>query len=245
MKTTFLKPHLASLCLALSLVLAPAAAQSRTGDDVYDPFADYSEFEFGGQEEADINFFRHGRFVTIGGSLGYRIFTETLGEIYDPGINYGMFFNYFFDMRVALNIYFTTGQSNLTVVALDGTRVSGNVSIMQLGLGARYYISPQNLTRGLAQLNPYLLGGFSSNTRTANVRGESRFGRDSATGLDLGAGIEISLMRNKSFIGFQGTYHMVTFPDSNTEILLTGAQPTGIFPRGDFFNLSATLGTSF
>ncbi len=64
-----------AMILSRSFILTPTA-HSRIGDDVYDPFADYSEF--GGQEEADINFFRHGRFVTIGSSLCYRIFTEAL-----------------------------------------------------------------------------------------------------------------------------------------------------------------------
>ena len=35
-------------------------------DDSYDPFADYSEFEEDSQEEADIHFFRNGRFFTLG-----------------------------------------------------------------------------------------------------------------------------------------------------------------------------------
>src|ERR1035437_7876708 len=60
-------------------------------DDTYDPFADYSEFDEAQEEEADINFFRHGRFVTIGFIGGLRGFTQGLGNLYTPAPSFGLF----------------------------------------------------------------------------------------------------------------------------------------------------------
>src|SRR3954462_13104442 len=71
-------------------------------DDTYDPFADYSEFDEAQDEEADINFFRHGRFVTIGFLGGYRGFTQGSANLFKPAVNFGLFLSYFFDLRFAL-----------------------------------------------------------------------------------------------------------------------------------------------
>src|ERR1700694_562859 len=57
-------------------------------DDTYDPFADYSEFDEAQEEEADINFFRHGRFVTLGFMGGMRGFTQGLSKIYTTAPNF-------------------------------------------------------------------------------------------------------------------------------------------------------------
>ena len=52
-------------------------------DDAFDPFSDYSEFDEATEEEADINFFRNGRFLTVGFQLGVKGFTDNLAEIID------------------------------------------------------------------------------------------------------------------------------------------------------------------
>ena len=52
------------LCFFITVTSLTSYAQYE-GDDVYDPFADYSEFEENSQEEADINFFRNGRFFNV------------------------------------------------------------------------------------------------------------------------------------------------------------------------------------
>ena len=63
--------------------------------DVYDPFVDYSEFEQASEEEADINFFRNGRFFTLGFAGGYRMFTSNLGKMYTHSPYYGLFLAFF------------------------------------------------------------------------------------------------------------------------------------------------------
>ena len=52
-------------------------------------------------EEEDINFFRNGRLLSLGFTLGYRGFTQTFGKIYSGSPTFGLFLAYFFDLRFA------------------------------------------------------------------------------------------------------------------------------------------------
>ena len=216
-------------------------------DDAYDPFVDYSEFEEASEEEADINFFRNGRFFTLGIIGGYRSFTESQGDIFDPGTAFGVFLSYFFDLRFALQLSFLTGDHAIGFQAKNGgTKVRGNAGMTTAGLALKYYFNTQNVTRGLANLNPYITGGFSQVTRTMTISGEQAFGKEGAMGFDMGAGIELPMLRNKMYFGSQFTYQLVTFKDENSEITLqNGSEPTGIFPTGDVFMVNFILGVNF
>lgn len=214
-------------------------------DDTYDPFADYSEFDESSDEEADINFFRNGRFFTLGFIGGYRGFTETLGQIYSPAPVFGLFLNYFFDLRFSMQLAFLSGDHTLDFISPAKTHVRGTISITSIGFDLKYYLNTQNVTRGLAQFNPYFIGGFSQVYRTATVPGQSAFSKEGALGFDVGMGIEIPMLRNKMFLGLQGTYHLINFKDENSEINLAGGEKTGIYPTGDFGNLVVILGVNF
>ncbi|MCB0357010.1 MAG: outer membrane beta-barrel protein [Bdellovibrionales bacterium] len=214
-------------------------------NDAYDPFVDYSEFEEATEEEADINFFRNGRFFTLGFVLGYRTFTDTLGEIYSPAPNFGLFLSYFFDLRFAMQLTFLTGDHNIALNS-QGVRVRGNASLTSFGLNLKYYINTQNVTKGLASINPYLTGGLANISRTATIKEESAFGKESATAFEIGGGIELPLMRNKMYFGVQATYQMVNFADENTEITLSNNSiRTGRYPTGDIVNITSVLGVNF
>lgn len=213
------------------------------GTDAYDPFADYTEFEEASEEEADINFFKNGRFATLGFMGGYRSFTGTLGDLYSPDATFGLFLSYFFDLRFALQIQFLTGDHafRLQTPSLNRT---GNVGLTQLGAVLKFYFNTQNLTRGIANLNPYISGGFNQVTRTVTVTGEEAFAKEGALGVDLSAGIEIALMAKKVFLGLQATYTLVTFKDENKELIILNER-TSIFPTGDIYQGIVTLGINF
>lgn len=214
-------------------------------DETYDPFADYSEFEESSEEEADINFFRNGRFFTLGFIGGYRSMTEGLGDIYDDTFAFGVFLSYFFDLRFALQMSFITGDHQLNFTSPGGTAVNGNVSLTQFAFNLKYYLNTQNVTRGLAKLNPYIIGGFSQVYRTATTTGTTSFSKEGAVSFDVGAGIEIPLMRKKMFFGGELTYHLINFQDENTEIVVNGTERTGLFPTGDSLTLMGVLGVNF
>jgi hypothetical protein len=215
------------------------------GDDSYDPFSDYSEFDENSDEEADINFFRNGRFFTFGFAGGVRSYTGNLGGIYSSAPTYGLYLSYFFDLRLAMQIGFLTGDHALNLKTVNGNTLTGNVSTTLLNFDMKYYFSTQNLTRGIADLSPYIIAGFSQNYRTITVAGEDGFSREPAFGMDMGAGIEIPLMRKKAYLGLQGTYHYVTYKDENQVIILSDQTPTNVKPSGDHYEVLGIIGLNF
>ena len=215
------------------------------GDDAYDPFADYSEFEESSDEEEDINFFRNGRLLTLGFIGGYRGWTDTLGKIYSGGAGFGLFLSYFFDLRFAMQFGFLTSDHTLVVTGQGFSPIQGTVSTTDLSILFKYYFNTQNVTRGLADLNPYLVAGFSQIYRTTTVSGNSNFAKDSAFGFDAGAGLEIPMMKNKMYFGFQGLYQLVNFSDEAKVILDANDTKTGVSPAGDSFLLLGILGVNF
>jgi opacity protein-like surface antigen len=236
----------AFLGLVLSLTGPQLSAIAQDSDESYDPFADYSEFEESAEEEADINFFRNGRFFTVGFVGGYRDFTETMGKIQRPGTSYGLFIAYFFDLRFALQLGFLTGDHRMYFYA-PGTPqklIAGNVGLTSVSVSLKYYLNTQNVTRGLAKLNPYLIGGFSQTYRTTTVSDQPAFGKEGAMGFDVGAGLEVPLMRNM-YLGVQGAYQLVSFSDENTQIILADNTKTGLYNKGDIFTVLGIIGLNF
>ncbi len=213
-------------------------------DDAYDPFADYSEFEESMDEEEDINFFRNGRLLTLGFIGGYRGWTGVLGEIYTSSPTFGVFMSYFFDLRFALQFGILISDHAMVINLPDET-IQGNTSINDISFMLKYYFNTQNVTRGLADLNPYVVGGFSQVYRTFTVSGYNEFSKDSAFGFDIGGGIEIPMMKNKMFFGIQAMYQLVNFADENKEVMDSRDRPTGVFPRGDSFHILGVLGVNF
>ena len=222
-------------------------------DEAYDPFSDYSEFDEASDEEADINFFRNGRFFTIGFVAGMRGFTDQMSSLYGSGPTYGVFLSYFFDLNLALQFGMITGDYdfNLNFNDAAGNRVTntGSVSLTFINMDLKYYFGTQNVTKGLADLNPYVLGGISQVYRTYTISGLDGLSRESVVGLDGGAGIEIPILRRKSYIGFQAVYHFVQFKDENTPMIgvdTAGNQvQTNTKPRGDTYDLLMILGMNF
>lgn len=255
----------ATLCLAFALLLWTGSAPDAFGDEkplmtpadstlvaqfdadeAYDPFADYSEFDEAQEEEADINFFRHGRFVTLGFIGGMRSFTQGLGQLYTPAPSFGLFLSYFFDLRFAMQFSFNTSTHNFHVQsASSGQVANGSVGMTSFGLDFKYYINTQNVTKGLAKFNPYFIGGFARVDRTTSIDGVAGFGKEGAMGFDLGAGIELPMLRNKMFFGVQGMYQLVNFQDKNTEIVFENHDRTGKYPNGDTYTILGILGVNF
>lgn len=218
-------------------------------EDAYDPFSDYSEFDEASEEEADIQFFRNGRFLTFGFVGGLKGFTDNLSSIYAGNGTYGIYLSYFYDFRFALQFGFTTGDYNFEFQDDSRNKISGSVSFTFLQLALKYYMNTQNVTKGLAELNPYYIGGISQVYRTYTLStavGSLNSVKDTTFGLDLGAGIEIPMLRKKGYFGFQFTFHYVNFPDSNSKVRLEdyGTYST-MAPFGYHYDLLGVLGINF
>lgn len=220
-------------------------------DEAYDPFSDYSEFDEASDEEADINFFKNGRFFTVGLSLGTRGFTDNMSSIYSPAPVFGVNISYFFDLRLAFNLGLMSGDSAMNFKTVSGTpqTYTGTLSLTSINMDLKYYMNTQNVTRGLADLNPYVMGGFSRISRTQSIPALDAVGQDSPTmGVDLGLGLEIPLLRRKSFFGVQLAYHYVNFSDESKDFVLDSNQSLQKLEKsfsGDFYDLVITLGMNF
>ena len=237
---------LATLILCLTALVSapsPVFAQDDTAFDAYDPFADYSEFDQASEEEADINFFRNGRFFTLGFIGGYRSFTSILGEIYSGAPAFGGYISYFFDLRFAIQLSFITGDHGINISTPSGT-IRGSSSVRELGFGVKYFLNTQNVTRGLAPINPYILVSMVQVARTQKFDGAIGQAYDATLGFAGSFGIEIPMMRNKMYFGAEATYQYISFPDENNEIVVNNVQ-TGIFPRGDFVRFNGIIGVNF
>lgn len=212
-------------------------------DEAFDPFTDYSEFDEESDEEADINFFRNGRFFTVGLLFGYRGFTGNLGKAYQSSTAYGVYLSYFFDLRFAFQLGYQTGDHAVSF-STNADQYSGNVSISTLNFDLKYYLNTQNVTRGLADLNPYILGGFAQYYRTYTISKLDGFNRDATMGAEVGVGLEIPLMRKKAYFGIQGTYHYVNFSDEN-KLYLNGTEKLDAAMSGDYYDMLCILGMNF
>ncbi len=236
---------LSTLIFSLPMTFSNEAIAQTEMENVYDPFADFSEFEESADQEADINFFRNGRLFNLGLLLGQRSYTEGLAKIYDPGVGVGFFLTYFFDLRFALQFSYMSSSGDFKVKSIESTLEStGTSELTTFAINFKYYFNTQNVTRGLASLNPYVIFGFSQHQRILSEAGNLNIGKDNAQGFDLGAGLEVPLLRNKMFLGAQFAYHVVNFKDEATEITIQDEQ-TGEFGSGDSLSALMVLGANF
>ncbi len=248
--------------LSSSLFHQQAHSQASTEvDESFDPFSDYNEFEQDADEEADLNFFKNGRMLTLALQLGYRGFTEGFSQGYTPALIYGFQFTYFFDIQSALSINYVNGDHNVTFDSYNDAQLksfsqhySGTVNLQVLDLSYKYYFNTANVTRGLADLNPFMSLGAGYYIRTYNLSSFLPIEPDKVFGLKITGGIEIPLLRRGAFLGFQGTYHYVQFPDENKlfiEEAKAGAPgdvaQSPVSPRlnGDSFDVSVIVGINF
>lgn len=251
-----------SYFIILFLIPAHFALAQTTSTDVdesFDPFADYNEFEQQTEEEADINFLRNGRYLTLAFVSGYRTFVGGgFSQAYKGNLDYGVEFSYFFDMNIAGSLSYITGDHavsfqsfsdpGFTVVSND---YSGSVNIQMIDFHIKYYFNTDNVTKGLADLNPYALVGTGYHIRTYSLNQNLGSDPDRVVGFKLAGGIEIPLLKRRAYLGLQGTYRYVQFPDENNAFIDEGGDLTPVLrpvkPRldGDIFELNVILGMNF
>ncbi len=245
-----------AVAVAFALLMAPSPTLAQY-DDQYDPFADFSEFEDDEQQRKDIEFFESGRLLTFGFLGGYRSWTDSNSQLFESAPAFGLFLTYFFDLRFGMQVSFLTGDHYMAFPASrDGVNpaVPGNNSLTSLNIDLKYYFNTQNVTRGLAILNPYILAGFSQNYRTITLVDQDAFNKETAFGANFALGIEIPIMDGKLFLGGQGMYRLVNFPDEGQELIntrvdggtgLPDPRRTGIITRGDVVEFLGVMGINF
>lgn len=255
--------NLSSMLFVILALMAPSHkiyAQEPTQtevDESFDPFADYNEYEQQSEEEEDINFLRNGRYLTLAFVGGYRSFIGGgFTKAYTGALTYGAEFNYFFNMQLAMGLSYTMSDhavhfASYTSPALTNISqpYNGSVSIHAIDFHAKYYFNTDNVTKGLADLNPYGVLGSSYNIRTYSLDETLGSSPDQVWGFKLGAGLEIPILKHKAYMGFQGTYRYVQFPDENKGFIVEddSSPPRQISPKldGDIYELTVLLGLNF
>lgn len=211
-------------------------------EDVFDPFADFSEFESNRDEEEDINFFKNGRMLTLGFQGGMMNFTKEMAEKYQSSLRYGIFISYFFDLNFAVQLHWHSADAPISYRSLIDNR-TGNASFSTIGFSIKYFLNTQNVTKGLANLNPYFLMGMSNYARTIRFSSIGGALKDSSSGFSGGMGIEVPMMRKKLFWGLQLNYDLVNFRDENIPEVIEGTNYGTA--KGDLWNVIGTIGINF
>lgn len=222
-------------------------------DDAFDPFADYSDFVEASTEEADINFFKFGRSLSVGATLGLRTFTGEQANLYSSGNHFGGFFTYYLSIQFATQLSYTTGTSDLgfnVPEAGSNSQFSGSARFNTFSLHGKYFINTQNLTKAVSKFNPYIIGGFSQIEReTSDLNQSIVSAKDSTGSFDIGVGGEYIFNNNKNFISFQAVYYKADFANENREIRVPDQTDTlidsGIKPAGDILTFSIMIGFNY
>ena len=115
--------------------------------------------------------------------------------------------------------------------------------VSTLGFAVKYFLNTQNVTKGLADLNPYFILGFSSYTRTIRFSAIPGNLKDPPSGFTGGMGLEMPMLRKKMFWGLQLTYDLVNFKDENIPFIWDN-RDYGT-SKGDAWTLGGSVGLNF
>lgn len=229
-------------------------------DESFDPFADYNEYEQQSEEEEDINFLRNGRYLTIAFLGGYRSFIGGgFTQAYKGNLTYGAEFSYFFNLQLAMGLSYMISDHNVGFTSYTNesftnpkTAYTGSVNMQAIDFHMKYYFNTDNVTKGLADLNPYGVLGTAYNIRTYSLDQTLAASPDQVWGFKFGGGIEVPILKHKGYMGLQANYRYVQFPDENKNYIeeCDGPPATCQFPvrpklDGDIYELLVLIGLNF
>ncbi len=241
-----MKAHLIAL-LSLTLLSTPCLAD--VGENIVDPFSDYNEFVEARQEEEDLNYFRSGRMLSLYALGGYRGLTGNLREYYDDGFLFGGGLSFFPSLNSAMDILYTSSLHNLFIELPASATVNdirGSMNLEFLTFRYRYFLKSESLLPVISNINPHIILGGSFVFKSLQDESQSLLASKEQTfSFEGGFGFEVLFNKKKNYVGLQGVYQYVPFPNENTELSVSGASSTGIFLSGDTFTLSAQLGYNF
>lgn len=234
------------LSILLSFPLTVLAQDEMNYEDNYDPFADYSEFVEATSEEADINFFKHGRMLSLSGSLGLHSMTGNMAKYNTRDPMFGIVGTYFFALRFAIQGSFHTTTHTQSIPDGSTTHIA-RVRLNTWSAHAKYFLNTQNMTRSLGDLNPYILGGLSQVRRQTSTSYSILNGLDGSLTFDAGFGLEYMFNRRKNFIGLLALFQYADFPNENQFIPSSGGSGamTDVKLSGDMFWIMLSVGVNF
>ncbi len=212
--------------------------------NAYDPFTDYIDFQDTESEEEDMTFFQTGRFLSVGGYVGYRhfIFIPEDTRNTTNSINYGFFIKSFANLHIATQFSYT-GSANIFYYKHQNTTPQLRTLYHDLGLEFRYYWNRSQLVRTLARLNPYVAGGFLLARRTSQklVANNTVSYSSHTGGLKGGLGLEFH-MSTRFYLGLHAEYNFI-FIKPQEDCVSSSNQY--ICPPENMLNAMFVLGRNF
>ncbi len=230
---------------AIFLTLALFASCSGLGSEPYDPFADYSDFDEDTSQEQGSSAPVGGRRLSVGIVNGVRNYTDSLEKSFKSSSVLGASMTLFFSLgglHLALEGTYLIGES-IWILRSSTDEEGGVASIQDAGVNLRYYFITDNVSVGISDFAPYVVLGYSQISR--EIRGLSRpTGRDSSSAGNGGFGLEIPLIGGRAFLGFQGVYQFVNFPNEDQPVAV--GQGEGLARLdGNTYLLTLSFGANF
>ena len=120
----------------------------------FDPFVDYNEFQDNESERENVVFLKSGRLLSLAVFGGYEGMTWTMREIYGDSLSvFGGSVSFFFDLQMALQLQWIFPRTHYL------SPWNSRPLFSSYGLDLKYYFKKQNLVKGIAALNPYVVCG--------------------------------------------------------------------------------------
>lgn len=220
-----------SVVISLLAILIPT-----TPTYAYDPFEEESA-AFGqpvGDEYGDEIFFTQGRLLMLGVNVGFRAFTNSLGEIIKLGPEVGGYFDYYFSRMFAGDL-----SVNYSLHRHTANNLRGDLGLLDVTMRGKFFIVSDRFSDILDLLNPHISAGAGFYWRFAS---ESAFGssvRDVGFGFPFAVGLFIPIVREDVFLGFDAFYDLIFFGDENTVLA------NGDALDGDALGVVGTISFSF
>lgn len=216
--------------MMLFIVIIPLSLKSQ--DDIYEDASAYG-YDLK-QEQEDEVFFYESRFVDIGIHGGGRSFTGGLGHLFGLGPSFGLYFDYFFSRRFAMEI---TVNDSFHRFNIDGE--SGWATLLDILVRGKFYFVSDGYSKALSFLNPYIFLGGGEFIRTKFSSSVPGSATDQGPGFDFGGGFEIPLKQRLVYMGVQSSYQLIFFQDEDK------ATSRGTKRDGDAIQFCTTLTYSF
>jgi len=231
-----------------ALLLTAQTTLAQDPDESIDPH----DFFDASKEPADEAFFHLERYFQIGLIGGLGMFTGGLGGTHGLGGAFGFNLLYFFDNSFAFELgFFASFQENAltgidTTISASTLSEQGTTWLYVPNFNFRYYFPTNKLSRFLASINPYLVGGFDwvsrrqkIDTSRVNNAATSREGSSFSSsnfGVNLGLGISSLVYGDNLYLGMDIRFRYW---------LLSGEhdQTSGFKRSGDYMTFFATMAT--
>ncbi len=240
---------------------APQEAVKTKGADNYyaDPFSDLAELENRDEEEEEEaidRFYAYGRIfhISVYGNTAYML--GQMSNIYQSGWFIGGRVSYFLDWDLAITFHVSIGKTSMSFANPDPTdnhlipTFTGSAVLFNLGLGLKYYLNFNDISKAIAYINPAIHFGAeisiindSLNMEdippSININDPSH--KMVGPGLFFGISLEVPIFRKSVYLGGEFLYHLSFFPADNNKIPYNDTHFSNLNYSGRYMTLGGNI----